>query len=253
MLFFFKYFLQHFIDKSRRICMNNFGKFGTAFALASFMVATHAAPIAYEVNKTPANDNWSGAANGYVWKNGTDELCWRDNFWTPATANALCDGAPAKVVAKPAVAPVQQQVVQTQTRQPVSGAFTLGADGAYALGSAVITPKGKSILDAAIAKLANYELNSLVISGYTDSQGTDKINAPLSKNRAKSVNDYLASKGVPASKMSHEGYGSINYVVNPSTCNGMKVNGRPVSRTVCEAPNRRVEVKFNGYEKEAAK
>jgi len=233
--------------------MNNFSKFGTAVAFASFVVAAQAAPIAYEVNKQPANDNWSGAANGYVWKNGTDELCWRDNFWTPATANALCDGAPAKIVVAtpPVAAPVQQQVVQT--RQPVSGTFTLGADGAYALGSAVITPKGKQILDAAFVKLANYDLNSLVISGFTDSQGNDKINVPLSKNRAKSVNDYLASKGVPPSKMSHDGYGATNFVVNPATCNGMKVNGRAVSRTVCEAPNRRVEVKFNGFAKETAK
>jgi OOP family OmpA-OmpF porin len=228
--------------------MNNFGKFGTAVALASFMVATHAAPIAYEVNKTPANDNWSGAANSNVWKNGTDELCWRDSAWTPATANALCDGAPARVVAPaPVVAPAAQQVVQT--RQPVSGTFTLGADGAYALGSAVITPKGKLILDAAIAKLAAYDLNKLTISGFTDSQGSAKTNMPLSKNRAKSVNDYLASKGVPPSKISYEGYGSTNYVVNPTTCNGMKVNGRAVSRTVCEAPNRRVEVKFDGFAK----
>jgi outer membrane protein OmpA-like peptidoglycan-associated protein len=83
-----------------------------------------------------------------------------------------------------------------------------------------------------IVKLANYDLSSLTISGYTDSQGTDKINMPLSKNRAKSVNDYLASKGVPPSKMTYEGYGASNYVVNPTTCNGMKVNGRPVSRTV---------------------
>ena len=234
--------------------MNNVGKFGTAVALASFVVAAQAAPIAYEVNKQPANDNWSGAANGYVWKNGTDELCWRDNFWTPATANALCDGAPAKIVAAPAApvaAPVQQQVVQT--RQPVSGAFTLGADGAYALGSAVISPKGKQILDAAYAKLAKYDLDSLVISGFTDSQGNDKINGPLSKNRAKSVNDYLASKGVPPSKISYDGYGATNFVVNPATCNGMKVNGRAVSRTVCEAPNRRVEVKFNGFAKQTAK
>jgi len=237
--------------------MNNFGKFGTAVALASFVVASQAAPIAYEVNKTPANDNWSGAANGSVWKNGTDELCWRDNFWTPATANTLCDGAPAKVVAQqppvapPPVAPQQQPVVQA--RQPVSGAFTLGADGAYALGSAAITPKGKLILDGALAKLASYDLDKLVISGYTDSQGKDSLNLPLSKNRAKSVNDYLASKGVPPSKMSYDGYGSTNYVVNPTTCNGMKVNGRPVSRTVCEAPNRRVEVKFSGFAKETAK
>jgi OOP family OmpA-OmpF porin len=231
--------------------MNNFGKFGTAVALASFVVASQAAPIAYEVNKKPANDNWSGAANGYVWKNGTDELCWRNNFWTPATANENCDGAPAKIVAKPAPTPAPAQVVQP--RQAITGTFTLGADGAYALGSAVITPKGKQILDAALVKLANYDLNSLAISGYTDSQGNDKINLPLSKNRAKSVNDYLASKGVPPSKMTHEGYGATNYVVNPSTCNGMKVNGRPVSRTVCEAPNRRVEVKFSGYAKDTAK
>ena len=230
--------------------MNNFGKFGTAVALASFVVASQAAPIAYEVNKTPANDNWSGAANGYVWKNGNDELCWRDNFWTPATANALCDGAPAKVVAQPPVAPppaAQQKAVQA--RKPASGSFTLGADGAYELGSSVITSKGKLILDAALVKLAKYDLDKLVISGYTDSQGKDSLNLPLSKNRAKSVNDYLASKGVPASKISYHGYGSTNYVVNPTTCNGMKVNGRTVSRTVCEAPNRRVEVKFSGFEK----
>ncbi len=233
--------------------MNNFGKFGTAVALAVSAVASQAAPIAYEVNKTSANDNWSGAANGSVWKNGTDELCWRNNFWTPATANAKCDGAPAPVQAaqqKPQQQP-QQQVAPV--KQTISGAFTLGADGAYALGSAVITPKGKLILDAAIAKLANYDLDKLVISGYTDSQGSDKTNTPLSKNRAKSVNDYLASKGVPASKMTYDGYGATSYVVNPSTCNGMKVNGRAVSRTVCEAPNRRVEVKFSGYAKETTK
>jgi OOP family OmpA-OmpF porin len=214
------------------------------------MVTTQAAPIAYEQNKQPANDNWSGASNGSVWKNGTDELCWRDNFWTPATANANCDGAPAPVP-KVLVQPAPAQPAVAPTRQPISGVFTLGADGSYALGSAVISPKGKQILDTAYAKLSIYDLTSLTISGFTDSQGNDKVNMPLSKNRAKSVNDYLAAKGVPASKMTHAGYGSTNYVVSPESCNGMKINGRPVSRTVCEAPNRRVEVKFEGFAKPA--
>ena len=57
-------------------------------------------------------DNWRNV-DGNVWKNGTRELCWRDNFWTPATAVADCDGAlkpvvaaaPAPVVAPPAPAP----------------------------------------------------------------------------------------------------------------------------------------------------
>ncbi len=37
-------------------------------------------------------DNWRNA-DGTVWKNGTNELCWRDANWTPATAMPNCDGA----------------------------------------------------------------------------------------------------------------------------------------------------------------
>ena len=37
-------------------------------------------------------DNWV-AADGTPWKNGTNELCWRDGFWTPATA---CRAATAR-------------------------------------------------------------------------------------------------------------------------------------------------------------
>ena len=37
-------------------------------------------------------DNWR-SVDGTVWKNGTNEYCWRDNFWTPATAAINCDGA----------------------------------------------------------------------------------------------------------------------------------------------------------------
>ena len=49
-------------------------------------------------------DNWR-ATDGTVWKNGTNELCWRDAFWTPATAQADCDGA-IKPVAPPPPPPV---------------------------------------------------------------------------------------------------------------------------------------------------
>ena len=34
----------------------------------------------------PANiQNWR-SADGNVWRNGTQEHCWRSGFWTPATA-----------------------------------------------------------------------------------------------------------------------------------------------------------------------
>ena len=37
-------------------------------------------------------DNWVNSS-GLVWKNGTNEHCWRDANWTPATAKEDCDGA----------------------------------------------------------------------------------------------------------------------------------------------------------------
>ena len=38
-------------------------------------------------------DQWVNST-GIPWKNGTNELCWRDSNWTPATADPSCDGAP---------------------------------------------------------------------------------------------------------------------------------------------------------------
>ena len=42
-------------------------------------------------------DNWV-SGSGIAVKNGTNELCWRDANWTPATAAKGCDGA---IVAAP--------------------------------------------------------------------------------------------------------------------------------------------------------
>ncbi len=56
-----------------------------------FASAALAAPLASVAQSSATNDNWR-ATDGTVWKNGTNELCWRDAFWTPATAAAECDG-----------------------------------------------------------------------------------------------------------------------------------------------------------------
>ena len=49
-------------------------------------------------------DNWRGT-DGTVWKNGTNEYCWRDANWTPATGVQGCDGVPAPVAPAPVAAP----------------------------------------------------------------------------------------------------------------------------------------------------
>src|SRR3982751_1362195 len=53
------------------------------------------AALAYSVGGVSAQtvDNWV-SGTGLPWKNGTNELCWRDGVWTPATGLQGCDGVP---------------------------------------------------------------------------------------------------------------------------------------------------------------
>src|SRR3546814_13670713 len=65
--------------------MNKPSKFALALAFAA--VTASGAASAQTV------DNWRNPF-GDVWMNGTNELCWRDAFWTPATGIPGCDGVP---------------------------------------------------------------------------------------------------------------------------------------------------------------
>ena len=56
-----------------------------------FASAALAAPLASLAQTAATNDNWR-ATDGTVWKNGTNELCWRDAYWTPATADRSAPG-----------------------------------------------------------------------------------------------------------------------------------------------------------------
>ena len=144
-------------------------------------------------------------------------MCWRNNVWTPATANPQCDSALAKVE-KPAV-----------TKQSFSGTFSLGADAAFGLGSAVVTPKGKATLDQTIAKLNAYNIETVNVKGYADSQGQAAANQVLSEKRANVVKEYLIEREIDKNRIIVKGYGS----------------GKPKSGNDTEdgrTKNRRVEV-----------
>ena len=64
------------------------------------------------------------------------------------------------------------------------------------------------------------------IFGHTDSSGGDKINIPLSKARAGSVQDFLLGQGIPGSRMTSDGLGSSQPVADNSTTAGKALNRR---------------------------
>ena len=68
---------------------------------------------------------------------------------------------------------------------------------------------------------------SIDIKGYTDSTGSDKINNPLSLNRAQSVANYLTQNGVPYAQLKNvQGFGSSNPVASNDTEAGRQQNHR---------------------------
>jgi outer membrane protein OmpA-like peptidoglycan-associated protein len=64
------------------------------------------------------------------------------------------------------------------------------------------------------------------ISGHSDNLGAAKNNLQLSKQRAKSVMDYLISKGCDKKRLTYKGYGSIQPVASNDTKEGRQQNRR---------------------------
>ncbi|GAB2910084.1 OmpA family protein [Paralcaligenes sp. KSB-10] len=193
--------------------MNKPSKLALALALAA--VSASSAVSAQTV------DNWRNPF-GDVWKNGTRELCWRDNFWTPATGIAGCDGVP--VAQAPAVV------------APTSTKVVLNADAFFDFDKATLKPAGRQMLDQVAAQANTVNLETLIATGYTDSIGSAAYNLKLSQRRANAVKSYLVSKGIDANHIYAEGKGKTNPVASNKTREG-------------RAKNRRVEIEIVGTRK----
>ena len=95
----------------------------------------------------------------------------------------------------------------------------------FAFDSYALDDKAKGILDEAAVIIKENPGKRVVLHGWTDSKGSDAYNAKLSRNRAQSVKNYLATQGVPASRMSTIGHGK-SFKYDNSTEEGAYLNRR---------------------------
>ncbi|MBN3765189.1 OmpA family protein [Burkholderia sp. Ac-20365] len=139
------------------------------------------------------------------------------------------------------VAPVAQQPVQSPPAPAVAPVatpapvrkVTLQGDANFALDSAALTPAATAKLGDFVAANRDVQIDSLKISGYTDSTGSATLNERLSAARARSVQRYLAGAGVRAAKWDVQGFGSVSPIAPNTTAIG-------------RAKNRRVEIQADG-------
>jgi len=84
----------------------------------------------------------------------------------------------------------------------------------------------KAELGKLIAFLLKNNNMRIEIGGHTDTEGSESHNLTLSQNRAKSVYDYLISKGINAEKLSFKGYGETVPISSNDTHEGRAKNRR---------------------------
>ncbi len=217
--------------------MKKLNKVAMLFATAALATAAGAQTVNNWVNST-----------GTVWKNGTNELCWRNSSWTPATAAVGCDGAivapppaPPMAAPAPAPAPVAPRTAPTPPpppppappAPPAATKVTYAADAFFDFDKSVLKPEGKAKLDDLTGKIKDINLEVIIAVGHTDSVGSDAYNQKLSVRRSEAVKAYLVSKGIEKNRVYTEGKGEKQPVADNKTSEG-------------RAKNRRVEIEVVG-------
>ena len=92
--------------------------------------------------------------------------------------------------------------------------------------SATLRPASEADIAKMAAVLQKYPDTNVLIEGHTDNAGTDAINQPLSERRAQAVSNATIAKGVSATRVSTQGYGSSQPIADNSTAEGKQANRR---------------------------
>ena len=86
--------------------------------------------------------------------------------------------------------------------------------------------ESKTELNTLIELMTKNPTLKIEIGGHTDNSGVEKDNEDLSKSRAKSVNDYLVSKGIAAERLTYKGYAASKPIADNKTAEGKAKNRR---------------------------
>lgn len=92
-----------------------------------------------------------------------------------------------------------------------------------------LTPQAQTLISQAAAQALQNDIDTVVVSGNTDTSGSSAYNQALSERRAAVVRDALIANGIPAGNIRTEAYGETNLAT-------------PTADGVREPLNRRSEV-----------
>jgi outer membrane protein OmpA-like peptidoglycan-associated protein len=96
----------------------------------------------------------------------------------------------------------------------------------YDAGAINLTKDSYAQLDSLAIELKKNAGMKIEIAGYSDNSTQETADPKISENRAKTVYDYMVSKGIESTRMSYAGYGILKPIADNSTEEGRKLNRR---------------------------
>ena len=89
-----------------------------------------------------------------------------------------------------------------------------------------LRPESYIELNRVVKLLTENPAIEIEMSAHTDSRGSDEYNFKLSDNRARSVMEYIISKGIAPNRITSQGYGETKPVATNDTDEGRQLNRR---------------------------
>lgn len=89
-----------------------------------------------------------------------------------------------------------------------------------------LNSKFYNVLDSVVLVINEFNKTTVVVSGHTDSTGSDSYNQKLSADRANSVADFLVSKKVNQARLEVIGMGEKSPIADNKTKQGRSLNRR---------------------------
>ena len=107
-------------------------------------------------------------------------------------------------------------------------AVTFKADALFDVDSAALKAGSIDEIQRVSTVLNQYPQTSIIVSGHTDSTGSEDHNLTLSERRANSVKNALAGQGVSLSRITTIGYGQATPIADNKTEAGRQLNRRVI-------------------------
>jgi len=164
------------------------------------------------------------AAGGNAIRTGTGECLILGGLGEDNASDA-CNGVTAEAEPEPEPEPEPAPAPEVK-KEPIVSIATLGGQALFATNSADLNGAGEEAIARLVTDLAKFqEISQIVVTGHTDSRGSEEYNQSLSERRAGTVKSYLEA-AYPSVPVSAIGMGENSPRETNATAEGRQANRR---------------------------